>query len=299
MPDGPDDPEPPQRSTLTQRLARLVGFQPTQEATATPTTEGPPNLLPQRIQAFETATVADVLTSRVDLAAVEVMTPLEDVLKLFAEKAHSRMPVYRDSLDEPLGFIHIKDVVAELMRTGWSPQALASRPLARLMRDILFVPPSMRLPDLLVQMQGRRIHIALVVDEYGGIDGVVCLEDVVEEIVGDIEDEHDSIVPVVQRRGRMVWDVDGLADIDDVERATGLTLAVEPFAGEVDTIGGLVSALAGRVPATGDVIAHPGGPVFEVVAADGRRVSRVRLRATEKPAALADSTPGALDRREV
>jgi CBS domain containing-hemolysin-like protein len=294
MPEGPDD--EPQPLSLVDRLARLVGLE-TPDDPAAPV-NGSPSTLRQRAKEFETAVVGDVMTSRVDVAALEVTMTLEDVLKLFAREAHSRMPLYRDTLDEPLGFIHIKDVVAELGRIGWNAEALAQRPLERLKRDILFVPQSMRLPDLLVQMQTRRTHIALVVDEYGGIDGVVCLEDVVEEIVGDIEDEHDSTAPAIQRCGRQVWDVDGLADIEDVERETRLTLALESFEAEVDTIGGLVSVLAGRVPAMGDVIAHPAGPVFEVMAADPKRVMRVRLRATAKPAALADGKTVAIDRRE-
>ena len=297
MSDGPNDAEPPPRSTLRDRLARLVGLE-TSEEPELASVGGAQTTLRQRAKEFETAVVGDVMTSRVDVAALEVMTTLEDVLKLFAKEAHSRMPVYRDSLDEPLGFVHIKDVVAELGRTGWGAEALAQRPLDRLRRDILFVPQSMRLPDLLIQMQARRIHIALVVDEYGGIDGVVCLEDVVEEIVGDIEDEHDSIIPAIQRCGRQVWDVDGLADIEDVERETRLTLALESSEADVDTIGGLISVLAGRVPATGDIILHPAGPVFEIVAADPKRVMRVRLRAAPKPPVLADDKSLAIDRRD-
>jgi CBS domain containing-hemolysin-like protein len=295
MPEGPDDAEPPQRS-LVDRLARLVGLEGGDDDPPAPA-DGSPSTLRQRAKEFEKAVVGDVMTSRVDVAALEVTMTLEDVLKLFAKEAHSRMPVYRDTLDEPLGFVHIKDVVAELGRTGWSAEAVQRRPLDRLKREILFVPQSMRLPDLLVQMQARRTHMALVVDEYGGIDGLVCLEDLVEEIVGDIEDEHDSIIPAIQRCGRQVWDVDGLADIEDVERETKLSLELESSEAEVDTIGGLVSVLAGRVPATGETIVHPAGPVFEVIAADPRRVTRVRLRATPRPAMLADDKTLAIDRR--
>jgi CBS domain containing-hemolysin-like protein len=296
MPEGPDDAEPPQRS-LVDRLARLVGLD-APEGPAAPAADGATSTLRQRAKEFETAIVGDVMTSRVDVAALEVTMTLEDALKLFAKEAHSRMPLYRDTLDEPLGFIHIKDVVAELGRTGWSAEALAQRPLERLKRDMLFVPQSMRLPDLLVQMQTRRTHMALVVDEYGGIDGVVCLEDVVEEIVGDIEDEHDSVVPAIQRCGRQAWDVDGLAYIDAVERETKLALTLADSEAEVDTIGGLATLLAGRVPATGDTIVHPAGPIFEITAADPKRVMRLRLRAAPKPAALADGKTVAIDRRE-
>jgi CBS domain containing-hemolysin-like protein len=164
-------------------------------------------------------------------------------------------------------------------------------------RDIMFVPESILLPDLLIQMQTSRIHIAIVVDEFGGTGGMVCLEDLVEQIVGDIEDEHDEARPVIQRRGRSTWEVDGLAAIDDVERETGLPLQVEDFESDVDTIGGLVTALAGRVPQAGESLEHPRGPLIEISAADPRRVIRLRLRAARPaPSALAEDKAATVDR---
>jgi CBS domain containing-hemolysin-like protein len=163
----------------------------------------------------------------------------------------------------------------------------------------MFVPGSTRLPDLLVQMQASRIHIALVVDEYGGTGGMVCLEDLVEQIVGDIEDEHDETRPLILRRGKNVWEVDGLAAIADAERETGLQLAVEDFEMDVDTVGGLASALAGKVPQAGDEIEHPRGFRMEVIAADPRRVIRVRLRAPRpQPPVLAEAVSVAVDRSD-
>jgi CBS domain containing-hemolysin-like protein len=148
-------------------------------------------------------------------------------------------------------------------------------------------------------MQASRIHIALVVDEYGGTGGMVCLEDLVEQIVGDIEDEHDEMRPLILRRGKSVWEVDGLAAITDAERETGLSLAVEDFEMDVDTVGGLVSALAGKVPQAGDQIEHPRGPQIEVIAADPRRVIRVRLRAPRpQPPVLAENASAAVDRTD-
>ncbi|MDP3740185.1 MAG: hemolysin family protein [Hyphomonadaceae bacterium] len=293
----PTDGEPPLKVSLRERLARLIAGAPVEVIVTRPSQETPSIRL--RLKEFETASVRDVMTSRVDISAVEVGSTLGDVLNLFALEAHSRMPVYRDSLDEPLGFVHIKDVVAELVRLGWNAETLASRPLERLLRDIMFVPGSTRLPDLLVQMQASRIHIALVVDEYGGTGGMVCLEDLVEQIVGEIEDEHDEAKPLVVRRGRSVWEVDGLASIVDAERETGLHLAVEDFETDVDTIGGLVSALAGKVPQTADVIEHPRGAKFEVIAADPRRVIRVRLRGPKaQPVLLAEGGSPAVDRSD-
>jgi CBS domain containing-hemolysin-like protein len=215
----------------------------------------------------------------------------------FAAEAHSRMPVYRDSLDEPLGFIHIKDLVAEGVRAGWSAETLASRPLERLLREVMFVPESTPLPDLLIRMQASRIHIALVVDEYGGTGGMVCLEDLVEQIVGDIEDEHDEARPRILRRGKTTWEVDGLAEIHDVERETGLPVQVADFEDEVDTFGGLVSALAGRVPQTGETIEHPRGLIIEILEADPRRVVRAKLRGPRPaPSALAEDKSAAVER---
>ncbi len=286
--------------SLRERLAKLIaGGGAASLAQDQPHQSASPSAIRSRVKLFETASVRDVMTSRVDIAAVDVSSTLGDVLNLFAVEAHSRMPVYRDSIDEPLGFVHIKDVVAEVVRAGWTPDTLASRPLERLVRDIMFVPESTRLPDLLVQMQASRIHIALVVDEYGGTGGMVCLEDLVEQIVGDIEDEHDDARPLVMRRGRNLWEIDGLATVADAERETGLPLTVEDFEAEVDTIGGLVAAIAGRVLAAGESIDHPRGPTIEVIAADPRRVIRVRLRAPKpQPLVLAEGKSVAVDRAE-
>ncbi|MEM1147253.1 MAG: CBS domain-containing protein, partial [Pseudomonadota bacterium] len=146
----------------------------------------------RRIADFERARVEDVMIPRSEMIAVELTTSLDDLIKLYAEEAHSRLPVYRETLDDPVGVVHIRDVMAEIARANGTAPEADDAPLERLRRDILFVPPSMPLPDLLVKMQTSRTHLALVVDEYGGTDGLVSLEDLVEEIVGDIEDEHDE-----------------------------------------------------------------------------------------------------------
>ncbi len=293
----PNDGEPPQRMTIRGRLARLIAGAPAHEPPQSAEPAATPTAIRLRLKEFETASVRDVMISRVDIAAVNVESTLGDVLRMFATEAHSRMPVYRDSLDEPLGFIHIKDVVAEGVRCNWSAELLSSRKVETLARDIMFVPESTLLPDLLIQMQASRIHIAIVVDEFGGTGGMVCLEDLVEQIVGDIEDEHDDARPLVTRRGRSTWDVDGLADIADVERQTGLPLQVEDFESEVDTIGGLVTALAGRVPQAGESLEHPRGSLIEIVTADPRRIIRMRLRGPRPaPSALAEDKTAAVDR---
>lgn len=293
----PNDGEPPQRETLRTRLARLIAGGPEPDTTVLASQPAAsPTAIRLRLKEFETSSVRDVMTSRVDIAAVDIKANIGEVLGVFSTEAHSRMPVFRDSLDEPLGFIHIKDVVAEGVRRGWSAELLTS-PIDNLVRDLMFVPESILLPDLLVQMQSNRIHIAIVVDEYGGTGGMVCLEDLVEGIVGDIEDEHDDARPKIVRRGRSIWEVDGLAEIEAVERETGLSLQVDEFESDVETIGGLVGALAGRVLQAGESIEHPRGPVIEVVTADPRRVIRLRIRAAKPaPAALAEDKTAAIDR---
>jgi CBS domain containing-hemolysin-like protein len=295
----PNDGEPPQNESIRQRIARFIAGK------AEPDTPPPgvaPTTIRLRLKEFETSSVRDVMTSRVEISAVEAEWTLGEVLNFFAREAHSRMPVYRDSLDEPLGFVHIKDVVAEGVRGNWSAETLASRPLVRLLREIMFVPESTPLPDLLIRMQASRIHIALVIDEYGGTGGMVCLEDLVETIVGDIEDEHDDDRPLIVRRGKSIWEVDGLAEIASVARETGLPVLVEDFQSDVETFGGLVSALAGRVPQAGEMIDHPRGLAIEVLEADPRRVVRARLRgpraapATSAEGPLAEGKTAAVDR---
>ncbi|MDP3495552.1 MAG: hemolysin family protein [Hyphomonadaceae bacterium] len=294
----PNDGEPPQRVSLRERLARLIAGGPAPETVAAhKEPAATPSAIRLRLKEFETSSVRDVMTSRVDIAAVEVTATMSQVLGIFAAEAHSRMPVFRESLDEPMGFIHIKDVVAEGVRCNWSAELLASRRIEKLVRDIMYVPESILLPDLLIQMQSSRIHIAIVVDEYGGTGGMVCLEDLVEGIVGEIEDEHDEARPIIIRRGRSTWEVDGLATVEDVERETGLPLHLDEFESDVDTIGGLVAALGGRVLQAGESVEHPRGPSIEVVVADPRRVIRLRLRAAKPaPATLAEDKTAAIDR---
>ncbi len=239
-----------------------------------------------RISEFEAATVEDVMIPRADIVAVEVSTPFDELVRVFAEEAHSRLPVYRETLDDPLGFVHIKDAVAELARpcaddaggaeSGGSRSAPA--PLERLYRKMMYVPASMKLPDLLVRMQSTRIHLALVVDEYGGTDGLVSLEDLVEEIVGDIEDEHDDEQITLIRRGRQVWEADARMEIEDFLAETGLDTGLPDYEDEIDTLGGVAFALAGRIPVRGEILSHPAGIDIEIIDADTRRIRRLRLR---------------------
>ncbi len=232
-----------------------------------------------RIEEFERARVDDVMIPRAEIIGVELSTPLDDLIQLYATEAHSRLPVYRDTLDDPVGVVHIRDVITEIARANGETKDPEDNPLERLRRDILFVPPSMPLPDLLVKMQASRTHLALVVDEYGGTDGLVSLEDLVEEIVGEIEDEHDEEVAMLVRRGRLAWEVDARMETEDFAEETGLELELEDH--DVDTLGGVAFALAGRVPIRGEVLPHPKGVDIEILDSDARRIHRLVVR---KPA---------------
>jgi len=238
---------------------------------------------------FHLLSVEDVMVPRADIVAVDTSASLKDVTKALKDAGHSRLPVYKETLDDPLGMVHIKDVLPYLMfdakgRTGKTYPD--KKVLQYIRRPVLFVPPSMLAQDLLRRMQVRRTHMAIVVDEYGGTDGLVTIEDLIEPIVGDIEDEHDEVVPEVQivtgKGGRSVWEADARITIDDFEKALGRDFATPDEEDDVDTLGGLVFTLAGRVPERGEVIRHPDGVEFEVIDADPRRVKRLRINDTGK-----------------
>src|SRR6516225_3577411 len=217
-------------------------------------------------------TAADVMVPRIDIVALDVETLFPEVIKCMVEQGHSRVPVYRETLDDVIGFIHVKDVlapVADRRQTKLSP----------ILRKVLFVAPSVPILDLLVQMRQARTHIAMVVDEFGGIDGLVTIEDLIEEIVGEIEDEHDVAdrpSPFERADGSLI--ADARTPIETLEAYRGAPLRQGADQEEVDTLGGLVSGLAGRVPKRGEVIVHPSGIEFEVLDADPRRIKRLRVR---------------------
>lgn len=225
--------------------------------------------------------VDDVMVPRADVVSVEEGAGLEDVLHLFGKESHSRMPIYRETLDDPVGMVHIKDVVEYLAL----PRERADAPaktfsLKEIRRDILFVPPSMPALDLLHKMQATRIHLALVIDEYGGTDGLVSIEDLVEEIVGEIEDEHDvDEGPALARRDDGTIDADARVPIAELEQMIGARLVDEESEDDVETLGGLVFSLVGRVPVRGELIKHPAGLEFEVKDADPRRIKKLRIHA--------------------
>jgi len=201
------------------------------------------------------------------------------------------LPIYKDTLDDPIGMVHIKDVMPYLMfnAKGRSGKTYPNKKVIQyIKRPVLYVPPSMLAQDLLKRMQVKRTHMAIVVDEYGGTDGLVTIEDLIEEIVGEIDDEHDEQEPVVQvvteSGGKTVWEADARITIEDFETALGREFATDDEEEDVDTLGGLVFTLAGRVPERGEIILHSDGLEFEVVDADARRVKRLRINDVGKHA---------------
>lgn len=233
-----------------------------------------------RAARFDRLKVVDVMRPRAEIVAIEASSSLGEAARVFSESQHSRLPIYGETLDDPQGFIHVRDVLAQISPTeeGEALAKFTDRSLARIRRDILFVPHSMTLATLFLKMQSSRIHLALVVDEYGGTDGLVSMEDLVEQIVGAIEDEHDVDSALVLERPAGAFEADGRAPIDQLENKLGASLALPEHEDEFDTAAGLAVALAGRLPQRGEILHHPGGFDVEVIDADPRRVKRIRIK---------------------
>ena len=223
-------------------------------------------------------TVQDVMVPRVDIVGISADTPLDEVVRLIQAEAHSRYPIYRESLDDVIGMVHIKDVLAY-----WgAPKKFNLRDI---LRRVVFVAPTLPVLDMLLDMRRSRTHMALVVDEFGGTDGLLTIEDLVEEIVGEIEDEHDvAQAPVLSRRVDGTLDVNGRTPIEMLEQELGNVLS-EDERREIDTVGGLIFSLLGRIPERGEVVRHPCGVEFEILDVDPRRIRRLRVR----PPAVAQS----------
>jgi magnesium and cobalt transporter len=242
----------------------------------------PTELAPQErhmlrnILQFGDLRVGDVMVPRADIIGVDEATGLTALVQLFSDAQHSRLPVYRQTLDSPTGMVHVKDVIGLLVPGREPPKDFDLR---KLKRDVLFVPATMPVVDLLLKMQTRHIHLALVIDEYGGTEGLLSIEDLVEQIVGDIADEHDTDAPpMLLQRADGSFDADARVMIEDFEARTNLRLVEPDEEEDIETLGGLVTSLAGHVPKRGEVIDHIAGVSFEVVDADARKVKRLRLR---------------------
>ncbi|HEU5096535.1 MAG TPA: hemolysin family protein [Reyranella sp.] len=225
-------------------------------------------------------TVADVMVPRVDIVGISADTPLDEVVRLIQAEAHSRYPVYRESLDDVIGMIHIKDVLAY-----WGMSKKFN--LRDILRRVVFVAPTLPVLDMLLDMRRSRTHMALVVDEFGGTDGLLTIEDLVEEIVGEIEDEHDvAQAPTLARRMDGTLDVNGRTPVELLEQEIGNVLS-EDERREIDTVGGLIFSLLGRIPERGEVVRHPSGVEFEILDVDPRRIRRLRVRPAAAPQAAA------------
>jgi CBS domain containing-hemolysin-like protein len=230
--------------------------------------------------------LADVMVPRAGIVAVEIGAGLAEIVETMTREGHSRLPVYRETLDDALGMVHIKDVLSWRGRDS-------EFALDKIMRKILFVAPSMHVLELLLEMRVKRVHMALVVDEFGGVDGLVTIEDLVEEIVGEIEDEHDRAErPMLVRLPDGAFEADGRVPIEEFERESGVVFTEDERA-EVDTLGGLVAAAAGQVPIRGQLVRHSSGLEFEVLDADPRRIKRLRVRRRgREPAPDKDAASG-------
>jgi CBS domain containing-hemolysin-like protein len=257
----------------------------------------------ERLLRFGSSRVAALMIPRADITALDENEPISELLTTFAEAGVSRIPLFRETLDDPRGMIHIKDLMRWLMTEatgqplksarddgeGAEPTPFASfdlravdlsRPITtvRIRRQILYVPPSMPAVDLLIRMQSTRIHMALVVDEYGGTDGVITIEDLIEQVVGNIEDEHDddeeTNIVVDPKLGIVAV---ARTPIEELEKHLGVKLVPDDEETDVDSIGGLIFSMLGRVPARGELIRHPTGVEFEVLDADPRRVKKLKV----------------------
>ena len=238
---------------------------------------------------FHHLRVEDLMVPRADIVSVERDIGLHDLSLAFEAAGHSRLPVYKETLDDPVGMVHVKDLMPLLMLNakGRNGKTYADKKVAPgILRPVLYVPPSMLAQELMQRMQARRMHMAIVVDEYGGTDGIVTLEDLVEAIVGNIEDEHDEVEAGIKLltspSGSILWEADARTSIDDFELRLGRDFATVDQEDEVDTLGGLIFSLAGRIPERGEIIKHAGGVEFEVIDADARRIKRLRIRDVKK-----------------
>jgi CBS domain containing-hemolysin-like protein len=248
----------------------------------------------RRILRFGQLTVEDVMVPRADIIAVDETVTVGDLMHVFREAEHSRLPVYHETLDDPRGMIHIRDLMSWITAEAETGVArgldLNKVDLTRavgtinITRELLYVPASMSVLDLLLKMQTTRLHLALVVDEYGGTDGLVSIEDLIEEVVGEIADEHDiEDEPLVRADPRLGLVADARMPIEEMEKYLGIALMPDEQEEVVDTLGGLVFSIAGRIPARGERVRHPSGVEFEVLEADRRRVKKLRVHVPAMP----------------
>lgn len=272
--------EPPSRGFFSKFVGALSpsksnGSDAGDAGHSTPTQPAPGILNLRRMR------VEDVAIPKADIVAVPITSSQEELLAVFRASGLTRLPVFDGTLDTPVGVANLKDFA---LKYGFNGEG-GDFDLKEMLRPLLYVPPSMPIGVLLQKMQAERIHMALVIDEYGGTDGLVTIEDLIEQVVGEIEDEHDvdEVMSFTEEKPG-VWLALAKTQLDEFEQQIGIDLRAHDEIDEedVDTLGGLVAMLAGQVPARGEVIAHPEGPEFEVIDADPRRIKRLRVRVTPR-----------------
>lgn len=280
------------RDAIEELIVERVEENP--EAAATPI-DANERLLLANVLRLRDVAAADIMVPRADIIAIDADTPMPDVIQMSIKEEHSRYPVFRSTLDDVIGMIHIKDLAQTMSEAAaatafeGAEDAAPQAKLGDLVRKVLFVSPAIRVLDLLMEMRLKRTHMALVVDEFGGVDGLVTIEDVVEQIVGEIEDEHDSEKEpelIEQPDGTSI--ADGRLTLANFEERFGPTFNDEER-GQADTLAGLVAQLAGRVPARNELVRHPSGIEFEVIEGDPRHVRRLRI--LKLPPKAADQPP--------
>lgn len=273
-----DEDSPAQRPGFFARIFGADALGPDPERDPSNGTAPPPHTLGPRLPGIlnlRQMRVEDVAIPRAEITSVASDTDLPDLVQVFRDSGLTRLPVYDGTLDEPIGLVHLKDIALQHGFNGGGKDFILSESL----RPVLYVPPSMPIGVLLTKMQADRIHMALVIDEYGGVDGLLTIEDLIEQVIGEIEDEHD-----IEEAQPWVREEDGAflalarAPLDEFESEIGVDLVDEEEEEEVDSLGGLVFLLTGRVPARGEVVPHPSGVEFEVIDADPRRIKRLRVR---------------------
>ncbi len=269
--------QPREQPGLISRIMKFAGGEQVKADEAEPDIGATPveRTLVQNILTMRGQRVEEVMIPRADITAIDADAGLEELADALREGAHSRLPVYSETLDNVIGFLHVKDVA---LARGFLASPDTPFRLRDHVREILVAPPSMPTKRLLQRMQASRIHMALVIDEYGGVDGLITIEDLVEQIVGEIEDEHDQEEDVFWREERSgVYICNARAELADFEEQAGVDLLPDDLDEDVDTLGGLVFMLSNRIPERGEVITHPQGHEFEIVEADPRRIKRLRV----------------------
>lgn len=299
----------PHSSDLEQKLDTVIETHA--EATGAPALDGGARSMMKNIIGFADTRVKDIMVPRANILAVDEETSLRALLALFIEANHSRLPIYRESLDDVVGMVHVKDFLRWMVARGKRRKTKGSaetglelpakeltsslKQHTSLKREVLFVPPSMPAPDLLLKMKASHIHLAIVVDEYGGTDGIVSLEDLVEVIIGDISDEHDidEAPDMLVKINDQTYLANAQVEIARLDEMLNVHLLPDDQKDEADTLAGLVFELAGRVPVRGEILKHPSGLEFEIVDSDARRIKRVRIRTStpEPEVEPVDPTP--------